>query len=205
MADDRPQIYIITPPAFDLSEFVPRFSAVLDGAEIACVRLALATQDADRVSRAADALREACHARDVPIVVETHVGLAERLGLDGVHLMDGSRSVRSARKTLGADAIVGTYCHASRHDGMNAGESGADYVSFGPIGASALGSGETAARDLFAWWSEMIEVPVVAEGVLSPDLVESLAPVVDFFAVGEEIWSDEDPLARLKSLTQALG
>ena len=41
----------------------------------------------------ADALREIAHARDVALVIERHVLLVERLGLDGVHLTDGARSV----------------------------------------------------------------------------------------------------------------
>lgn len=202
--DEQPKLYLITPPAFDLSEFLPRLSAVLDGAEVACLRLALATRDEDRLSRAADACREAAHARDVPLVIETHLGLVERLGLDGLHLPDGARSVRAARKALGADAIVGAHARASRHEGMNAAEAGADYVAFGPAGASALGDGTTAPRDLFAWWSEMIEVPVVAEGALTPATVADLAPVTDFLAVGEEIWSHDDPLAALGRLVAPL-
>ena len=126
---EQPQIYLVTPPEFELSEFPARLASVLDAREVACVRLAMATMDEDRLSRAADALREVTHARDIALVIETHVALAETHGLDGVHLTDGARSVRSVRKTLGADAIVGAYCHASRHDGMTAGEAGADYVS----------------------------------------------------------------------------
>jgi thiamine-phosphate pyrophosphorylase len=202
--DDQPQIYLITPPAFELSEFTPRLARVLDGAAIACLRLTLASRDEDRVTRAADSLRELAHARDVPVVIEAHLGLVSRLGLDGVHLPDGARSVRAARKELGADAIVGAYCRTSRHEGMNAGEAGADYVSFGPVGTSALGDGSQAPRELFEWWSEMIEIPVVAEGALTPELVAELAPVVDFLAIGEEIWREDDPLAALGTLTAAL-
>ena len=35
----------------------------------------------------------------------------------------------------------------------------------------------------------MIEVPVVAEGGLTPDLAADLAPVADFLAVGPELWT----------------
>ena len=75
------------------------------------------------------------HARDVPLVVADHYRLVARLGLDGVHLSDGARQVRAVRKALGQDAIVGAFAHASRHEGLTAGEIGADYVSFGPVGA----------------------------------------------------------------------
>lgn len=206
MADaERPQLYLVTPPDFALDSFPDRLAAVLDGADVACLRLALATGDEDRVARAADALREVAHARDVALVIEKHVLLVERLGLDGVHLTDGARSMRKVRKDLGQDAIVGTFCGATRHEGINAAEAGADYVTFGPVGATPLGDGTVAGRDLFEWWSEMIEVPVVAEGALTPALVESLAPVTDFFCIGEEIWREGDALAALRRLLAPLG
>ncbi|ARE39146.1 thiamine-phosphate pyrophosphorylase [Rhodovulum sp. P5] len=205
MADpERPQIYLVTPPAFDLDTFPDRLAAVLDAHEIACLRLSMATKDEDSVARAADTLREVAHARDVPLVIETHVGLVERLGLDGVHLADGSRNVRKTRKALGADAIIGAFCAASRHDGITAGEAGADYIAFGPVGSSALGDGTRAEHDLFAWWSEMIELPVVAEGALDAGIIAELTPVTDFFAIGEEIWGEEDAAAALGRLIAAM-
>ena len=202
---DLPQLYLITPPEFDLSAFPAQLDAVLQAAPIACIRLALATRDEDRIMRAADAVREVAHAHDVALVIDTHVVLAQRLGLDGVHLTDGARSVRHARKELGPDAIVGAFCAASRHDGMTAGETGADYVSFGPVGGASLGDGTLAEPELFEWWSQMIELPVVAEGGLTPELVATLTPLTDFFGIGEEIWSRDDPAAALKDLIAAMG
>jgi len=204
-AQEQPQIYLMTPPEFSLAEFPAQLGRVLDGAEIACLRLSLSSSDEDTVMRAGDALRDVAHARDVAIVITDHVLLAPRLGLDGVHLGDAARSVRAARKELGADAIVGAFCADSRHDGMAAGEAGADYVSFGPVGASALGDGSRAETDLFEWWSEVIEVPVVAEGGLSESTIRTLAPYTDFFGIGPEIWGHEDPLATLKTLIAAMG
>ncbi|RFU14081.1 thiamine phosphate synthase [Rhodobacteraceae bacterium W635] len=203
-APEQPQIYLVTPPVFEIDAFAPKLSAVLDAQDIACLRLAHASGDADEVARAADALREIAHARDVPLVIERHIGLVERLGLDGVHLTDGARSVRKARKDLGTEAILGAYCGASRHDAMTAGEIGADYVSFGPVGDSPLGDGTRAEAELFAWWSQMIELPVVAEGAISTEIVERLAPVTDFFAIGAEVWGADDPAAALAALTAPL-
>ncbi|KIC44824.1 thiamine-phosphate pyrophosphorylase [Ruegeria sp. ANG-S4] len=201
---EQPQIYLITPPTIALSSFPDQLARVLDGAEIACIRLALAGNDEDTISRAADVCREVAHARDVALVIANHVLLSQRLGLDGVHLDDAARSVRAARKELGPDAIVGSFCGASSHDGMTAGEAGADYVAFGPVGNAALGDGSRAEQDLFQWWSEMIEVPVVAEGALTPDLIGTLAPFTDFFGIGEEIWSQDDPLSTLKTMMDAM-
>ncbi len=202
---ERPQITLITPPAFDLEVFPDRLAAVLDSTEIACLRLSLASRDEDALLRAADACRLIAHERDVAIVIEDHLLLVERLGLDGVHLTDGARSVRKARKDLGADAIVGAFCGTTRHEGMNAGEAGADYAAFGPIGQTTLGKGESADFDLFEWWSQVIEVPCIAEGALTAELVAKFGPVTDFFGIGAEIWGAEDPAAALKALIAPLG
>ncbi|MBP6738021.1 MAG: thiamine phosphate synthase [Rhodobacteraceae bacterium] len=202
---ERPQITLITPPAFDLEVFPDRLAAVLDSTEIACLRLSLASRDEDELLRAADACRLIAHERDVAIVIEDHLLLVERLGLDGVHLSDGARSVRKARKDLGADAIVGAYCGVTRHEGMSAGEAGADYAAFGPLGETALGKGERVDFDLFEWWSQVIEVPCIAEGALTVELIEKFGPVTDFFGIGAEIWGADDPAAALKALIAPLG
>ncbi|QFS82272.1 thiamine-phosphate pyrophosphorylase [Roseivivax sp. THAF40] len=202
--DDRPQLYLVTPPEIDLLAFPERLATVLDAHDVACLRLSLATRDEDTLLRAADAVREVAHAHDIALVIDTHIVLAQRLGLDGVHFPDGGRSVRAARKELGPDAIVGASCGTSRHDGMNAGEAGADYVAFGPVGGTTLGDGSVAERELFEWWSEMIELPVVAEGGVTEALVRELTPVVDFFSIGEEIWRTEDPAKALGTLVAAM-
>ena len=201
--EDLPQIYLVTPSVIDLDFYPDQLARVLDSVEIACLRLGLASSDEDHISRAADALRDIAHARDIMLVIERHALLVERLGLDGVHLMDGGRNLRQLRKELGEDAILGAYCNTSRHDGLTAGEAGADYVSFGPVAASALGDGVQVDPELLSWWSEMIEVPVVAEGGLNADSIRSLSNKVDFFAIGSEIWTQDDPLAQLQILAAA--
>ncbi len=206
MADqDRPQLTLITPPVLDLEVFPDQLAAVMDQVDVACLRLSLAAKDEDSIGRAADACRMVAHARDVAIVIENHILFVERHGLDGIHLTDGARSVRAMRKELGQDAIVGAFCGVTRHEGITAGEAGADYVAYGPIGETPLGKGERADFELFEWWSSMVEVPIIAEGALTRELVEKFGPVTDFFAIGAEIWSAENPTAVLKDLLSPLG
>ena len=54
---EQPQLYLLTPPVFELSVYPDQLAAVLDAHDIACVRLALATHDEDTIARAADACR----------------------------------------------------------------------------------------------------------------------------------------------------
>ncbi|MFT5625671.1 MAG: thiamine-phosphate pyrophosphorylase, partial [Lentimonas sp.] len=99
---------------------------------------------------------------------------------------------------------VGSFCGNSRHDGMTAGELGVDYVAFGPCGQTTLGDGRQAELELFEWWSTMIEVPVVAEGALTKELITAISPHTDFFGFGDEIWSTDNPLATFAALRSAI-
>lgn len=191
MAETKPQIYLVTPQSFELTGFSADLSRLLDRFDIACVRLRAGGDDADALGRRADALREVCHARDVPLVLETHAGMAADHGLDGVHLLDGARHIREARKVLPEDSIVGCFCENSRHAGMTAGEAGADYVTFGPVAEGTLAASNPVERGVFEWWSQMIELPVVAEGGITPEIAEDLSPVVDFIALGPELWASD--------------
>ncbi len=200
------QIYLATPRAFDPREFAPRLQAVLELAPVVCVRLSLASTEERELTRAADTLREVCHNADVAFVVDDHFRMVQPLGLDGVHLTDGSRHVREAREMLGQDAIVGAYCEGSRHAGMTAAEIGTDYISFGPIAdTGTLGSGAVAETELFRWWSQMIEVPLVAEGNATLEGVKGIKDYIDFLTLGDEIWNAEDGAeAAVKRFMQAL-
>ena len=192
MQHDNPIKYLITPSEFELNVFSRKLEKVLDEHEVACVRLEQSTRDEMIIGKSADTLREICHKRDIPLIIESHFMLVEKFGLDGVHLKDGSKSIRAARKILGKEPIVGAYCFQSKHDGINATEAGADYVSFGPMSGD-LGNGKKADTKLFEWWGEMIEFPVIAETGLTPQLVKELKKCCDFLAFREEIWDNENP------------
>ncbi|MEM8740662.1 MAG: thiamine phosphate synthase [Pseudomonadota bacterium] len=185
-----PQLYLVLPPrtGADAAAYLARQIARHPPA---CVRLGTAGLGEDEIRKQADAVREIAHRAEIAVVIESHFRLVRPLGLDGVHLTDGHRNIRAARKELGADAIIGTFCGASRHIAMTAAEMGADYVAIGPFTAGGLGDGATADPALAAWWSEMIETPLVVEGGLSTRLAASLANAADFIAMGAELWGAE--------------
>lgn len=199
-----PRIYLAAPAALSPEDTARAVSDVLGAADIACLRLPTAGRGAETIAALVTALRPVAAAADLPLVIDDHFRLAAELGVDGVHLTDGARHVRAARKALGKAAIVGAFAHASRHEGMAAGEAGADYVSFGPVGDDGLGDGQVAEPDLFAWWAQLIELPVVAEGAVSREAAPALAGVADFIALGEELWRTPDPRATLAAYAALL-
>ena len=81
-------------------------------------------------------------------------------------------------------------CHASRHLAMEAGEAGADYVAFGAFFPSETKASEHRPEpELLTWWQNLVEIPCVAIGGITPDncgpLVEAGA---DFLAVIGAVW-----------------
>jgi len=193
-----PQIYLITPTNADLSFYTEKLAPIIDIFPVACIRLGVSSDDESIISRHADQLRDVAHARDISAVITNHYRLVNSLGLDGVHRFDAAKTIREVREELGTEAIVGSFCGNSKHKGLNAGEAGADYISFGPVDHSALTDDNIAEFETFEWWSEMVEIPVIAEGNINHDLASQLAPVIDFLALGQEIWKNDNPKIELK-------
>ncbi|MEW6255198.1 MAG: thiamine phosphate synthase [Pseudomonadota bacterium] len=127
----------------------------------------------ERLAALAPLLQEAGAA----VLVEDRPDLVVSLGLDGAHL-SGRAGLKAALPALKPALIAGVGGLADRHDAMEAGEAGADYLLFGGTGlpfAQVL--------DSVSWWAELFEVPCVG---LASDLSEvaSLAGAgVDFVAL----------------------
>ena len=199
------RINLITPALVDVEAFLPTLAAALDAAPIACLRIRMGEPSEDALRRAADLIRPVAHDRDVAVTLTDHFLIAPAHGLDGVHLSDARLSIRDARKSVGDDGIVGVFAGTSRHDGMNAAEAGADYVAFGPVAETALGDGKVAGPELFTWWAEMIETPVVAEGGVTEAQIAGLAPHADFVSLDEAIWTAaEGPAEAIRRIAALL-
>ncbi|ACI51274.1 thiamine-phosphate pyrophosphorylase [Gluconacetobacter diazotrophicus PA1 5] len=205
------QLYLVTPPALDPAAFAPDLARALDAGAVAAVQLRLTDATDDAVLRAVDVLRPVAQERDVAFILNGRPDLARRTGCDGVHidapdLQDGTELAR-IRAILGEDLQLGVSCRDSRDLAMRAGEAGADYVSFGAFFPSA--SVETpvlADPALLAWWTTMMELPVVAIGGITP---ANCAPLVqagaDFLAVIGAVWSHPDgPAAGVRAMNAAI-
>ncbi|ASG21048.1 thiamine phosphate synthase [Nitrospirillum viridazoti] len=201
------RLYLVTPPALEPAAFAVDLAAALDAGDVACVQLRLKDVDDDTVRRAIDVLRPIAQSREVAFILNDHPRLARETGCDGVHVGQADTPYREARKIMGAESIVGVTCHDSRHLAMVAGEDGADYVAFGAF--FPTGTKETEHRatpDLLTWWQEMMEIPCVAIGGITPencgDLVRAGA---DFLAVVSSIWHHpEGPGAAVRAFNKAI-
>ncbi len=201
------RLYLVTPPALDPARFGPLLAQALDAGDVGAVQLRLKDVDDDAVLRAAEALLPLCLARDVAFLLNDRPDLAVRAGMDGAHVGAGDMDPAAARRILGPDGQLGVSCEDSRDAAMRAGELGADYVAFGAVFPSPTKETDIRAPlDLFAWWSEMMELPVVAIGGITP---ANCAPLVragaDFLAVVGAVWSHPDgPGAGVRAMNAAI-
>ncbi|MCI4661523.1 MAG: thiamine phosphate synthase [Neomegalonema sp.] len=200
------QLYLTTPFMFEPRRFADDLSAALDAGPVACVRLRLRGASEDELKFAIETLRPICHSREVALIIADYYKLAAQTGLDGVHFEEAAPDIEEARKALGPDASIGASCGTSRHRGMSLGERGTDYVSFGPVRAPAnLHNGELATRSLFEWWQAMIEIPVVAEGGITPDVAAELVGAADFVASCRAVWQHpEGPAQAIRAFHEAI-
>ena len=195
------QLYLISP--LDVGGGFPdALQAALDAGPVAAFQLRVKDVDQHEAARLAVPLMEICAAREVAFIVNDDMGLAKRLGADGVHLGQGDGDAEVARRLLGPAAQIGITCHDSRHLAMEAGEAGADYVAFGAFFPTA--TKETHRRpdpSILSWWSTLFEIPSVAIGGNTPEngrvLVEAGA---DFLAVCSAVWNHPDgPAAAVRA------
>ncbi|MGH7066191.1 MAG: thiamine phosphate synthase, partial [Acetobacteraceae bacterium] len=128
-------------------------------------------------------------------------------GCDGAHVGQTDTSAREARRLLGPGRSLGVTCHASRDLALGAGEDGADYVAFGAFFPSATKEAPARAEpEILRWWSELMELPVVAIGGIT---AENCAPLVaagaDFLAVVGAVWNHRDgPAGGVRALEAAI-
>ena len=192
-APPRCQLYLVSPLEVS-GAFPARLESALDAGPVAAFQFRVKGVDQHEAAALAEPLLAICRARDVAFIVNDSIGLAKRLGADGVHLGQHDGDPREAREALGREAQIGVTCHASRHLAIEAGEGGADYVAFGSFFPSETKASEHRPElELLEWWQQVMEIPCVAIGGITP---ENGAPLVaagaDFLAVSGAVWNGDE-------------
>ncbi len=209
MGNEPCRLYLISPPALDPAAFADTLAGALDAGDVGAVQLRLKDADDDAIRRAAEALVPICRERHVPLIMNDRPDLAVETGCNGVHIGQQDAPYAEARGQVGEKkdgaipgAIIGVTCHASRHLGVEAAEQGADYVAFGAFFPTATKDAETTAgTGILEWWSELMVIPAVAIGGITP---ENCPPLVragaDFVAVVSAVWNHpEGPVEAVRA------
>jgi thiamine-phosphate pyrophosphorylase len=199
-------LYLLTPPILP-ADFPTALAQALDAGDVAALQLRLKGASDDDIRRAVDLLRPIAQSRGVALILNDRPDLAAATGCDGAHVGADDATPAESRKILGPKLQLGVSCYDSRDRALSAGEAGADYVAFGAFFPSETkDTGLRADLDLLTWWSDIMELPVVAIGGITPD---NCAPLVragaNFLAVTAAIWShSKGPGAGVKAMNAAI-
>lgn len=199
------RLYLVSPRSFDVESYTGILAETLDAGDVAAYQLRMPDATPEQVEAACEALGPLVQDHGVAFILNEHTDIAAKTGCDGVHFDDPKAHLRDAREKLGEHAFIGVYCDHSRHTAMQAGERGADYVLFAPF-FPEMDKIPPPDTELLTWWQEMIEIPCVAAGGITPS---NCAPLVragaDFLCVGTAIWDyDGGPAQAVADFNAAI-
>ncbi|KUL93976.1 hypothetical protein DK26_19790 [Bosea sp. WAO] len=187
----RTRLMLVTPPVLDPGAISFRLMQAFAGGDVAAVLLRLAPGDERSLTERVKALAPAVQAQNVALVVEASAQVASRGGADGVHITEGIEAIAEARSSLRQERIIGVGGLRARHDAMDAGEAGVDYVMFGEPRPDGSLPPLPAVIERASWWAEIFETPCIAyapDAESVPALVETGA---EFLALGEWLFAED--------------
>src|ERR1700731_3837749 len=199
-----PRLYLATPEVDDPALLLASLPGLLAAVDVAAVLLRLKPTDQRTMISRVKALAPVVQDSEAALLLDGHVELVARAGADGAHLT-GIPAMEEALPSLKPDRIAGVGGLATRHDSMQAGEAGADYVLFGEPDAKGQRPSAEAIAERLQWWAELFEPPCVGYAASRDEAYAFAAAGADFVLVGDFIWADaRGAAAALKDVEQSI-
>jgi thiamine-phosphate pyrophosphorylase len=154
----------------------------------------------------ADAMRRALDGAGVCLVVDDRVDVAFAAGVRAVHLGREDLDVRTARRMLGPDALIGGTAN-SLAEALRVAGTDVDYLGVGPVFGtrSKASPAPPLGLDGLRAIVEAVEKPVIAIGSVTADRVTALLEVgAHGVAVISAIVCQRDPAAATREFREAI-
>ena len=204
MPRPAPRLYLFTPVLDDATAFARDLDTALAAADVAAVLVRLADADERTLVNRAKQIATVVQRRDIALLIDGRPELVGRAGADGAHLT-GIEALAAALPALKPERIAGAGGLRSRHDAMLAGESGADYVMFGEVGAGGKTPPFQAVEERVKWWADLVEVACVGYASNAGEVAALAQAGADFVALGDWLWTNpQGPSAVLTQAQSAL-
>ena len=140
----------------------------------------------------------------VPLIINDYPEIAYEIGADGVHLGENDPDIKTARKILGDNKIIGVSCYNQIERGVRAVGEGADYIVFGtPYYTPTKPEREPTSLDtLLEARNKFTDIPMFAIGGIDESNAETIINTgVDGIAVITGIFGSDDPEKSARSLS----
>ena len=213
-----PEIYLATPLIDIGSEpaaLCTQLRALLPLLPCAALRVRLAAGDERSLTRLLKPFCATAHEAGIAVILDINAApdalagldlaqIATRGGADGLHLRDLAAAREAITRFDGARS-VGLANPRTRHEAMEAGEAGIDYLSFGEPRPDGSMPPFDVACERAAWWAEIFETPCAIFLPGLGDIDAALATGTEFLAVGDVVFNHADgPEAGAHALAAAL-
>lgn len=172
-------LYLVTPDWDDTDKLVAATEqAIAGGASLLQYRHK--TASAELRTEQAAALLTLCRRLNVPLIINDHLDLCERIDADGVHVGGTDASVAEVRTKLGKAKIVGASCYGDLQLARDAAAAGASYVAFGGFYPSRVKKYEvTTSPDIITRALSDIDLPLCVIGGMTP---QNARPLIELGA-----------------------
>lgn len=186
------QIYLISPPKIELKQFERDLQIALKTQSIPAFQLRLKGYDYLTLEKISKSIKKICHDHNCLFLLNDFWQLAIDINADGVHLGAEDGSIKALRSQVSDKFVIGASCYDSKHLAMEAGEQGADYISFGAFFESktkkSRGNPDV---DIVKWCDEIINLPICAiGGITDQNCAKLVAAKTDFLAVISYVWNN---------------
>ena len=177
----------------------------------------------DKVSETADLVRTAKNlyavtkAANVPLLINDRVDVALAVGADGVHVGQDDLDLKSARRILGENAVIGVTAN-NEQEALEAARDGANYLGIGTVFATPTKEdtksiiGTSGVQQILACLtSENLDIRTVCIGGINASnvqrvLYQSASPAkkLDGVAIVSAIMASKDPKNAASELSQLI-
>ena len=123
-------LYLVTPDWNDTEKLIAATEQAIEGGATLLQYRHKTASEALRLEQAS-ALLALCRRLQVPLIINDHLDLCERLDADGIHVGGTDASVAEVRASIGKEKIVGASCYGDLQLARDAAQAGASYVAFG--------------------------------------------------------------------------
>lgn len=150
-------------------------------------------------------MKELCKNYRVPLIINDDVQIAKSVDADGVHVGQGDMDVKTARRILGADKIVGVSAH-NIEEALRAEADGADYLGVGAVfGTSTKDDAGRLEHEMLEKICSAVKIPVVAIGGISKENIIALkGRGISGVAVVSAIFAQPDIESAARKLKETL-
>jgi len=141
---------------------------------------------------------------NVPLIINDFPEVACEIAADGVHLGKDDPDIKTARKILGNDKIIGASCYNRIEHGTNALRDGADYIVFGTPYQTPTKPGRksTPIETLYEARRKFRNIPIFAIGGINKSNARTIINTgVDGIAVITSVFGSEDTEMSTRELS----